>query len=168
MKRGFALLIILAVAACSQKPYGPEPEVGIEGFLTGGPGGGYKSLSDLRGNVVLLEFWATWCGPCIETIPHMNKLVDKFQGRPVRFISVTDEKAATVRAFMADHPMKAWIALDPSERLSEAFHVRGIPRAILIDPYGIMRHITDPRFLDASDIEESLKAKPPPPAEKKS
>ena len=155
------LAIAFALSSCSQKPYGPAPEVGVEAFLTGGPADGLKSLGELKGNVVFLDFWATWCGPCVESIPHINKLVDRFKDRPVRFISVTSEDAETVRQFLTTHPMKASIALDPENRLFRAFNVWGIPRAILIDRYGTMRHVTDPRFLSAGDIEDALDAKPP-------
>jgi len=162
MKRGLPAAILLFFA-CAQKPYGPAPEVGIPVFLTGGPPGGIASLGELRGQVVVLEFWATWCKPCIQTIPHMNKLVDRYQDKPVRFISVTSEKEAEVRPFLLEHPIKSWVALDPEHRLAYAFRVRGIPRVAVIDPYGQIVHLTDPRFMTPSDIEDGLRAKPPPP-----
>jgi thiol-disulfide isomerase/thioredoxin len=55
----------------------------------------------LRGKAVVLEFWATWCGPCAAAIPHMNKLADEFAGKPVQFIAITAEKQDAVDRFLA-------------------------------------------------------------------
>ena len=93
----------------------------------------------------------------------MNKLVAAFAGRPVRFISVTDESEEKVRAYMGEHPMKAWIGLDSSRQTFRAFGVRGIPEVFIIDPYGRITLKITPSFLYPSDIEKALKMPPPKP-----
>lgn len=170
MKRGAVLvsLILPAVASLALPGCGPHkppkfaPDVGFDRLLQA-PMAALPALSDLRGHVVVLEFWATWCGPCLETLPHMNRLVETFAGQPVRFISATDEPADHVEAFLRKRPMKAWIALDPKKRASQAFGVRGIPQVFVIDPHGRIHLRITPSFLYKSDIAKALKAAPPSP-----
>ena len=158
-----AALAALALCGCgSRKPGAPAPDVGIDKLLQA-PIPSLKSLSELRGQVVVLEFWATWCHPCVEKLPHMNSMVQSFEGRPVRFISVTTEGEEAVLDFLRTHPMKAWIGLDASRRVSQAFRVTGIPDVFIIDPYGRISLRVNPSFLYKSDIEKALKAAPPPP-----
>jgi thiol-disulfide isomerase/thioredoxin len=155
--------LLIGLSACLQhKPKLPAPEVGIESILQP-TRGSVKSLSEFRGQVVVLEFWATWCGPCLTLLPHMNKMVDSFAGKPVRFISVTDEPRADVESFLAQHPMKAWIGLDPSGKTFAAFRVDSRPEVFVIDPYGRISLKIHPSFLYKSDIEDALKAAPPAP-----
>ncbi len=151
----------MAFAACGpHKTKGPAPDIGIATLLQA-PQESLKSLREFRGQVVVLEFWATWCGPCVNLLPHMNKMVESFSGKPVRFISVTDESRERVEAFLKDHPMKASIGLDPSRSVFSAFHVRSRPELYVIDPYGRIWLKVHPSFLYKSDIEGALKAPPP-------
>ena len=73
------------------------------------------SWSRLRGKVVVLEFWATWCAPCVKAVPHLKRLVDEFKDQPVVFLSVTSEPAEKIRKFLISHPMRASIGLDTDE-----------------------------------------------------
>jgi peroxiredoxin len=91
----------------------------------------------------------------------MNKLVESFSGRPVRFISVTDETREAVETFTKVHPMKAWIGLDPAGAAFKAFGVDSRPEVFVIDPYGRIWIKIHPSFLYKSDIEDALKAPPP-------
>lgn len=98
IKSGLAVclvLLILTCAATSQtqtpselKVGGPAPELELLKLLQA-PEGIKIDSNSLKGKVVVLEFWATWCAPCIVAMPHLNELADKFKDRPVRFISIT-------------------------------------------------------------------------------
>ena len=68
----------------------PAPSLNLTQILQAAAGGS-ASWDAFRGKATVLEFWATWCGPCVEAIPHWNKLVERFQDRPIRFLSITDE-----------------------------------------------------------------------------
>lgn len=163
MKTMLWALAASALLSCGpSKPVQFAPEVGFDRLLQSSQTS-LPSLSSLHGNVVVLEFWATWCGPCREKLPHMNMLVESFAGQPVRFISVTSEDQATVEAFTRENPMKAEIALDPDKKVFTAFAVRGIPEVFIIDPYGRIQLRITPSFLYKSDIAKALKASPPPP-----
>jgi len=124
------------------------------------------SWDKLKGKVVVLEFWATWCGPCVASIPHLNELAEQFKDKPVVFISVTSENEDVVRSFLKNHPIKAWIGLDDYEVLNKAFHVEGIPHAVIIDATGRIAAIAHPADIKPENLEEVLAGKkcslPPP------
>jgi uncharacterized protein (TIGR03435 family) len=113
----------------------------------------------LKGKVVVLEFWATWCGPCVKSIPHLNDLAEQFKNKPVVFISVTSENEDAVRLFLKNHPMKTWIGLDDYEVLTHAFQVQGIPHAVIVDASGHIAAITHPADLKPINLEEVLAGK---------
>jgi uncharacterized protein (TIGR03435 family) len=109
--------------------------------------------------VVLLEFWATWCGPCIKAIPHMNDLAEQFKNKPVVLISVTSENEEVVQQFLRSHPMKAWIGLDDYQVLNKAFHVELIPHAVIVDASGRIAAIASPFNIKPENLEEVLAGK---------
>ncbi|HWQ02971.1 MAG TPA: TIGR03435 family protein [Candidatus Nitrosotenuis sp.] len=118
-----------------------------------------RSWEDLRGKIVVLEFWATWCGPCVAAIPHWNELVEKFRGRPVEFISISDEEEAVVRKFLAARPIKGWLALDSNRSMKRTYgdgEGMAIPSTFVIGPDGIIVGITQPESLTAALLDQLL------------
>ena len=113
----------------------------------------------LKGRVVVLEFWATWCGPCVQSIPHLNDLAEQFKNKPVVFISVTSENEEVVRLFLKNHPMKTWVGLDDYQVLNKAFRVQGIPHLVIVDANGHIAAITPPAGVKAANLEEVLAGK---------
>ena len=133
------------------------PELGIEKFLQAPEG--EKSLSALKGNVVVLEFWATWCAPCIAAIPHLNQLNEEFRDKPVRFISVTREGEDVVAPFLKKKEMKSWIGLDTDRSVFKAYGIRRIPRTFVIDQKGTIAASFHPTELSSDLLEKALRGK---------
>ncbi|HEX3626857.1 MAG TPA: TIGR03435 family protein [Verrucomicrobiae bacterium] len=124
-----------------------------------GPPAAQISWDKLKGKVVVLEFWATWCGPCVKAIPHLNDLAEQFKNKPVVFISVTSENEDVVRLYPKNHPIKAWVGLDDYETLNRAFHVKGIPHAVIVDADGRIAAITHPADIKPENLQEVLAGK---------
>jgi uncharacterized protein (TIGR03435 family) len=110
------------------------------------------------GKVVVLEFWATTCGPCVAYIPHLNELADKFKDKPVQFIAVTGEKESVIKRFLKKTPIDAWIGLGPDGGLGEntPYRVVAVPHTVIIDAHGRIAAITNPFMLSAATIQSCL------------
>lgn len=126
-------------------------------FAPDGVFGGWQSLT---GKVVVLEFWATWCGPCIQAIPHLNTLAKTFSTNQVQFIACTEENEAVVRQFLHKAPIDAWICLDTFGKTKDSYGVFGIPHTVLIGTDGKVAAITHPDHLEARHIQELIDHKP--------
>lgn len=94
------------------------------------------ALKDLRGKVVLLNFWATWCPPCRKEMPDLDALYDKFKKKGLVILSVSDEDEATVRKFLSGYHYGYPIALDPGRKINTAFEIEGIPKTFVYDRNG--------------------------------
>lgn len=105
------------------------PEIMIEKWLSAKP--------EVEGKFVLIDFWATWCGPCRKAIPELNKLHQKF-GKKLVVIGLSDEPEEKVRA-MKTPPIDYFYAIDTAKQNLRAVEVQGIPHVLIIDPSGIVR-----------------------------
>ncbi|NJL19362.1 MAG: TlpA family protein disulfide reductase [Bdellovibrionaceae bacterium] len=88
------------------------------------------------GQPLILEFWATWCPPCRESIPHLNKIHAKFKDRGLVIIGISKEDKSTVEDFLEKTPMHYAVALDSRGKFSGQFGIQGIPHALMVDPSG--------------------------------
>lgn len=89
------------------------------------------SLKDLRGKVVLVNFWATWCPPCRKEMPDMEALYQRFGPRGLVILAISDEDSAKVQPFIAEHKYSYPILLDPGRKVAQVFGVEGIPKSFL-------------------------------------
>jgi thiol-disulfide isomerase/thioredoxin len=93
------------------------------------------TLAALRGKVVLVEFWATWCGPCVSSIPHLNELQKKYASQGFRILSFTEQNQPGIEKFIQRTPMNYAIGLESGEAF-DRYGVSGIPQAFLVDRAG--------------------------------
>jgi cytochrome c biogenesis protein CcmG, thiol:disulfide interchange protein DsbE len=125
----------------------PAPRIVVDQWLTPAP--------ELAGKFVLVDFWATWCGPCRRSIPHLNELQAKFPDRLV-VIGLSDESPDAIRR-MASPQINYAVGTDPQKRTSREVEVSGIPHAMLIDPKGIVRFEGMPGYLTESVLDRLLR-----------
>ncbi len=106
------------------------------GFSLTGMDGKTYTLAGLKGRIVLLNFWATWCPPCRKEMPDMEKLYRAYERQGLTVIGVSDEERATVEQFLAKNPYSFPVALDPGRKVNAAFSVEGIPKSFIFDREG--------------------------------
>ena len=80
----------------------------------------------------MLEFWGTWCGPCVAAIPHLNELAEATEDEDVAFLSVTFEETGIVEDFLEKLPMESWVGHDTDRTMVESFGVRGWPTTFVV------------------------------------
>ncbi len=165
MKRIIAIVSLMLVCnslhtnAATPKVGDAAPEIAIETLLQASAGD-QATFKSLKGKAVVLEFWATWCGPCVAAIPHLNELADKFKDRGVQFISVTDESKAIIEPFIKKRAIHTWLALDTDRSTFKSYEVKGIPHTVLVDQEGKIAGITYPDFLTEAVLDDLLAGKP--------
>lgn len=139
----FGLALFLALAADARakgQPGDSAPPLAIKKWVQGG------AVKINRGRVYVVEFWATWCGPCRTSIPHLNELHHRFQGRDVTLIGVTQvdkrQSLADVEKFLKEQgdKMAYTVAVDNNRKTwqayMDAFGENGIPHAFVVDRQG--------------------------------
>lgn len=115
-------------------------------------------LSDYRGKPVLLNFWATWCGPCRFEMPFLQQINDSYAAKGLVMLAVDiDESPDTVKKFMADFNLSLTVPMDTGKKISKAYSITGIPTTFLIDKNGIIRQKIVGAFPDKATIENELK-----------
>ena len=153
MRPSLMLLAVVAVSACARGENAVDsvaalpsekPEVGFTApaYSAVNLAGDSVSLASYRGKVVLLNAWATWCGPCRQEIPELRSIQAKYAKAGLVVVGVTVDSEGTeaqiddfVKEFRMDYPL--W--RDPAERISAQYAIMGLPATFLIDRRGIIR-----------------------------
>lgn len=94
------------------------------------------TLKELKGKVVLVNFWATWCPPCRKEMPDLNTLYQRFKDQGFVILAISDEEADKVKPFIAERNISYPVMLDPGRKVNELFQVQGIPKSFVYDREG--------------------------------
>ncbi|MBX2906095.1 MAG: TlpA family protein disulfide reductase [Taibaiella sp.] len=130
-----ALICILASPANAQKFLNKKAPV--VSLSTAFRDGKQVVYTPPKGKFLLIEFWATWCTPCVRNIPHLNELAEWFAGK-MDFISISDEMADKVSAFIAAHPIAGIVGVDKDGKTFKAFGVKSRPTTFIINDKGVV------------------------------
>jgi thiol-disulfide isomerase/thioredoxin len=114
-------------------------------------------LSDYRGRNVILNFWATWCGPCRFEVPALKALQDKYNDGSIAIVAVnTLDNADSARSYAADNGLNFVIPIDPRGDVSSLYNIRGMPTTLFINAKGIITSIKIGPFISMEEIEDRM------------
>jgi peroxiredoxin len=139
--RAFSVLVMTALVASlawAAQISGPAPNFTLEAR-----DGGQVSLASLKGKVVMVNFWATWCVPCRQEMPHLQALYERYNslGFELLAVNVEKNKAEEVRKWLEETPVTFPVLFDPNNQVTKLYKVQTMPSTVLVARDGTMRFI---------------------------
>jgi peroxiredoxin len=137
------LAALLFVRLQAGKGYALQPGAAAPDFRLAALAGGEIGLSAYRGRPVLLNFWATWCPPCVDEMPSLQRLHTALAADGLVLLSVSvDEDGATLQRFVSEHGLTFPVLRDPGgRRAANAYRTTGYPETFWIDPAGVIQEV---------------------------
>lgn len=115
-----------------------------------------EQLSQLKGKVVYLDFWASWCKPCRKSFPFMNQLQQEYGPKGLVVLAVNlDAEPPLAAQFLSDHPAQFAVQYDPDGKIASEYELIGMPSSYLIDAAGQIRYSHQGFFADKTTRYES-------------
>jgi peroxiredoxin len=150
----FIGLIAFSLRDTSAKEGGPAPE-----FTIRTDDGRQVSAKDFGGKVLVLNFWASWCPPCIQEIPSLSQFQKRFQNSGVKVVAISiDKNAQRYREFLRKLPVSFETAWDPSGDISAKYGTYQIPETYIIKDGRVMRKFANSADWNSPDVNEYVKS----------
>ncbi len=131
------LLLIISSSPMAAAVQDPAPDFTLKSL-----GGENLKLSELRGEVVMVNFWASWCGPCRQEMPLLDQLYKRYQPMGFTILGVNvEENAGAAKKVLQEQPVSFPILFDPSNQVSELYQVSAMPSTFLVDRDGKLRFL---------------------------
>jgi cytochrome c biogenesis protein CcmG/thiol:disulfide interchange protein DsbE len=164
--RWAVIVVVVVVVAfayvrlAEDKGYGLKKGTEAPGFRLPSLAGGEVSLASQRGKVVVLNFWATWCPPCVAEMPSLERLHRALGPEGLAVVTVSaDDDVAELRGFVKQHGLTLPVLMDPGGRVAgDEYHTTGYPETFLLDRQGrIVRHVVGPDEWDSPEMLAELR-----------
>jgi len=155
---GLAALLLALAAGGAEAVERGDPAPGFS--LPALQGSGSVSLAAHRGKLVYLDFWASWCPPCLSSLPQLEALRRELPADRVQIVAVNlDKEPAKARQFLAQHPIGYPSGSDPQGRTPESYGLETMPTSYLIDSQGVVRYVHEGfRKGDIDEIRSRIQA----------
>jgi thiol-disulfide isomerase/thioredoxin len=155
--RGFLITVVgvvLGTASLWAHPEKGTPAPPLDSLkLMQAPSGTKADWPSLKGKIVVLEFWATWCSPCVANLPHLNQLVESLDPAKFQFISIDDEDQKAVETFLARKKTPGWVGIDPSGGVFAWYGIKSRPTTVIVDGNGKIVAVTEIDSVSVADLE---------------
>ena len=150
-----ALILGIAASAYALRPGERAPEIGLRDL-----DGNNITMASLRGNVVLVDFWASWCEPCAEEMPVLERLYRQYRGQGFRVVGVSQDRTeSNVQGFLRQHRVSFPIVHDGAHAVAGRYRPPRMPSSYIVDRQGVVRHVHEGfRAGDARRIESQVRA----------
>ncbi len=140
MKSAFIPFLICLLTVSGSAQAADEAALAPDCTFAGFESATERTLSQYRGKVVYLDFWASWCGPCLESFPFMNRLHSQLQDKGLVVLAVNlDENLEDGAQFLAQHRVDFAAAVDSGQECAKKFQLKAMPSSFLIDRNGRIR-----------------------------
>ncbi|MGA7537482.1 MAG: TlpA disulfide reductase family protein [Steroidobacteraceae bacterium] len=144
MRNRIAMLpaVLIATLALAPPAWAGVPEVQAPGFTLQSSDGKPVSLAQFKGDVVMINFWASWCGPCRQEMPLLDEIYKQYKDMGFTLLGVNVEPhARNAHAWLKQTPVSYPILYDPKSQVSQLYQVQAMPTTVIIDRKGIVRFV---------------------------
>jgi peroxiredoxin len=131
----FSLMLIHLSVIAQIKVGTKAPELTLEGIYNR-ENSKIPTIESLKGKIVILDFWATWCTPCVAAFPENNKLSTKYKDKNVQFIAITDDPKEKLENFLGKMKIDFWVGRDDDKKDFKNYNVNGRPQMYIINKEG--------------------------------
>ncbi|RMD85877.1 MAG: TlpA family protein disulfide reductase [Candidatus Dadabacteria bacterium] len=142
-----SVVVLISLFACTKgKRSGISPGDFAPNFSARDITGKKVSLADFRGKVVLINFWASWCAPCVQEMPSLERLYERLQSRGLVVLAIgVDDEEKNLRAFVEEYDLTFPVLLDLQGKIKHTYRVSGVPESLVVDRSGKLAMIRDPQ-----------------------
>jgi peroxiredoxin len=153
-----SLFLLLILIQCGENPHQGNPNNDFD-FNLPDLDGKIHSMKDFRGQILVVNFWATWCPPCLEEVPKLNDIFDRYKNKEVQVIGIALDKDSLelVGPFVKKNKITYPILVGNQQILAALQNFKGVPTTVLFDQEGKIRKRFDGSF-DLEQLEESLQS----------
>jgi peroxiredoxin len=150
-----AVLLITATAFAQLRVGARAPEIGLQDL-----NGNRITIAGLRGKVVLVDFWASWCEPCAEEMPILQRLYNTYHGAGLEIVGVSQDRSVdNARTFVSQHHVGFPVVFDGAHAVAGRYRPPRMPSSFIVDRAGVVRHIHEGyRSGDARAFESEIRA----------